>query len=99
MKKLLSVLFLVMSTTAFANPYHGHGLRHHGHWHGGYGNWVAPAIVGGVVTYVLTRPQPAPVVVEQQPVIVQPQQNCTAWKEIQKPDGTIYRERTCYGVQ
>jgi len=99
MKKLLSVLFLVMSTTAFAGSYHGHGLRHHGHWHGGHGNWIAPAIVGGVVTYVLTRPQPAPVVVEQQPVIVQPQQNCTAWKEIQKPDGTIYRERTCYGVQ
>jgi hypothetical protein len=97
MKKLLTVLFLITSTTAFANPYHGHGFRPHGHWQGGYNNWIAPAIVGGVVTYVLTRPQP--VVIEQQPVIVQPQQNCTAWKEIQRPDGTIYKERTCYGVQ
>ena len=98
MKKLLTVLLLTVSASAFAQ-HHGHGFRHHGHWQGGYNNWIAPAIVGGVVTYVLTRPQPAPMVVEQQSVIVQPAQTCTEWREIQTPEGKTYKERTCYGVQ
>jgi hypothetical protein len=28
-------------------------------------------------------------------VYIQRQTVCTEWKEIQHPDGTIYRERTC----
>jgi hypothetical protein len=99
MKKLLTVLLLTASTTVFAGPYYGHGIRYHGYWHGGHNAWIAPAIVGGVVTYVLTRPQPAPVIVEQQPVIVQSAQTCTEWREVQTPEGKTYRERTCYGVQ
>ena len=51
-----------------------HGFEHRG-YHGYYGNnwgWVAPAVIGGAVVYAATRP---PVVVQQQPVIVQPSQS------------------------
>ena len=87
-------LMLMISVPVMAH-HHGHGFRHH-HWHGGVNNnWVAPAIIGGVVTYVLTRPAPQPVVIEQQPIILQQQTVCSSWKELQQ-DGTILRERTCY---
>ena len=73
----------------------------HGHWEyrGGSWNWMAPAVVGGVIVYEATRPpvyvQPAPpVVIQQQPVIVQ-SQNCSPWTQIQNPDGTITTTRTC----
>lgn len=99
MKKIALALALFASVPAMA-----HG-PHHGYWrHGGGGwNWVAPAIVGGVIGYEIARP---PVVV-QQPVIVQPQpvpvpqpyivqgQNCSPWTQIQNPDGTITSTRTC----
>ena len=108
MKKVLAVLLLTLAAVpAMAQHYHGHGFRHHGHYYGGNGNWVAPLIIGGFVgaaiannrqqeTIVLQQP---PVVVQQQPIIVQQQSGCTSWREIQSADGTIYRERTCYGVQ
>ena len=63
MKKLL--LTILISFASVAQAQH----RHHGHHHGGYNNWIAPLIVGGVVTYALTRPQP---VIVQQPQIIQP---------------------------
>jgi len=94
MKKFMLTLLLLISVPAMAQ-HHGHGLRHH-HWHGNANNWVAPAIIGGVVTYVLTRPTPQPVVIEQQPIILQQQTVCSSWKEVQQQDGTILRERTCY---
>lgn len=72
MKKLvlaLSLLTLVGSASAHE------GFRHGGYYHGGcWGcNWVAPAIVGGVIGYELSRPHyyEQPVVIQQQPVIVQ----------------------------
>lgn len=44
-------------------------VRHYGYGgHGGGWNWVAPAIIGGIVGYELGRPQ----VIQQPPVIVQP---------------------------
>ena len=92
---------LLVSIPAMAQ-HHGHGFRHHGH-HGYYygggvnGNWVAPLIIGGVVTYALTRPAPQPVIVEQQSTVIQTQiSTCTEWKEIQSSDGRVYKERTCY---
>ena len=109
MKKLFITLILACATLpALAQPYHGHGFRHHGH-HGYYygggvnGNWVAPLIIGGFVgaaiannrqqeTIVLQKPS---VVIQNPPVYVQRQTVCTEWREIQNPDGTIYRERTC----
>ena len=94
MKKLLTVFLLMLSTSAFAQHHH------YSHYRGGYNGWIAPIIIGGVIGYELNRPRVVyenyPVVVQQQPVIIQqPQQVCTEWKEIQQPDGKIYRERTC----
>ena len=70
MKKLflaLSLLALVGTATAHE------GFRGYrgGYYHGGcYGcGWVAPALIGGVIGYELTRP--TTVVVEQPPVYVQ----------------------------
>lgn len=61
-KTILAVLF------GLASVAHAHGPSHH--YHGGHwGNWVAPAIIGGVVTYAITRPQPQPVIIQQPPVI------------------------------
>ena len=98
MKKVILALALLTSASAFAQHYgHHHG---HGHWHRGNNGWVwvAPTIIGGIIGYEIARNQP-PVVV-QQPVIVQNQglpqvQQCSPWTEIQNPDGTITRTRTC----
>jgi len=102
MKKLLALLLITVSMSAMAQ----HGLRyhhHHGYYSGPNYNWVAPTIIGGVIGYEIARNQ-QPVIVQQQPVIVQqPQptiyygqtQNCTVWTEVQQPDGTITRTRTC----
>ena len=91
MKKIIAVLLLTVSTAACA---HGHG-----HWrHGGGGwEWVVPAVIGGAVVYSVTRPPvyapPQPVIIQQPPIIVQ--ENCSPWTEIQNPDGTVTRTRTC----
>lgn len=68
MKKLLAITFvglMSVTTVSQANPYHRH---HHGH-HNRY-DWVAPLVIGGVVTYALTRPQP--VIIQQPPVVYYP---------------------------
>jgi hypothetical protein len=70
-KMLLGFTLLAVAGSAMADGYyHGHG--------GGYyrtgGNWVAPAIIGGIVGYEMGRPRyvyEAPPVVVQQPVIIQ----------------------------
>jgi hypothetical protein len=87
MKKVVAVLILALSATTAMAQHHGYGHRHHGGYRGG---WVAPAIIGGVIGYSLSRPyyEPyyaPPVVVQQPPVIysqpapvvVQPQ--CTRY--------------------
>ncbi len=98
MKKLfLSLILTIATIPAMAQHYHGHH-GHRPHYRPGHG-WVTPMILGGVVTYVLTRPDP--VVIQQPPVIVQPNPtviqnpNCTPWTETQNSDGTITRTRTC----
>ena len=69
MRKLIAVLALSLASVgASADPYHHHG--HRGGYYGPRSDWVAPLIVGGIVTYALTRP--APPVVVQQPVPVYP---------------------------
>jgi len=73
-KTLLALSLLVLFGTASAQA---HGPYRMGGWHGGYygcgGCWVAPALIGGVVGYELSRP--STVVVEQQPSVIvqQPQ--------------------------
>ena len=92
MKKILFFILLGLSAQTYA-----HGP--HGYWrHGGDNRWfwVAPAIIGGIVTYEVTRP-PQTVVIQQpapQPQVVQGQ-NCSPWTQIQNPDGSITTTRTC----
>lgn len=68
--KLLQTLTLasliLVSGTSQANPNHH---RHHGYYN--RYDWVAPLVIGGVVTYAITRPQ-QPVVI-QNPPNIQPQ--------------------------
>jgi len=71
MRKFLLALALVgIATTASAQHYGYH--RHNSH----RGSWVAPALIGGVIGYGLTRnyyePYYAspPVVVQQPPVVI-----------------------------
>jgi len=64
MKKIIAILLLTMSASTFAHGYY----RSFGY----HNDWVAPAIIGGVVGYSIARPYYAqPVYV--QPVYVQPQ--------------------------
>ena len=98
-KSMIAVIALTLSGAAVA---HGQRHFHHRPYHGpvyNYGyNWVAPLVIGGAVTYALTRP--APVIVEQ-PVVVQqvPQTintiQCSEWREVMQADGTVVKERTC----
>jgi len=103
MKKLLILSLMLISLSASAQ-------HRHGHWrHGGSNTWfwVAPTVIGGVVAYEIARQQ-QPVVIQQvptcaspgircsyeiQPIQVQP--ICSTWTEVQHPDGTITRTRTC----
>ncbi len=103
MKKLIIGLFAALILIpAFAQHRH-HG--HHGHWrhhpHYGWG-WTVPVIVGGaIIGYEISKANQSPVVVQQQPVIVQNPAtapaftSCSPWTETQNPDGTITRTRTC----
>lgn len=86
MKTALSAVAISLAFLAPAQAQH-HGHRHFGHHHAPrvvhhHGGWVAPLIVGGVLTYVLTnRPvqaEPAP------PVVVVPQ----------SPNGQIILQNT-----
>ena len=92
MKKLLVLVLLSASLTASAQ---------HRHWYGP--GWVAPLVIGGVIGYAVTRPQPVYVpayTVQPTPYYTVPMAPpsypmCTEWREVQYRDGTIARERTC----
>jgi hypothetical protein len=96
MKKLLVLTLLAVSMSAMAQ----HGFRPHHRYYPSYG-WVAPTLIGGVIGYEIARNQqvpyygyvPPPVIVQQVPQ--QYGQTCTVWTEVQQPDGTITRTRTC----
>jgi hypothetical protein len=62
MKKFLVGLVLASVATA------GFAQHHHGYY-GGRGNWVAPFVAGGLVTYALTQPQRT-VIIQQPPTVV-----------------------------
>ena len=95
MKKLLlafSLLSLIGSASA-------HGPYRMGGWHGGYyggcsGCWVAPAVIGGVIGYELTRPstvyvEPQPVVIQQSQPIVQAPPVGYHWQQMVDPQTGI----------
>ena len=68
-KVILSVTLALAAMSANAQWHHGGGYYRHG----GPGiGWAFPALVGGVIGYEIAK-QPAPVVVQQPPVVVQPQ--------------------------
>lgn len=102
--KILGITFLVIAGSASAQHFRHHG--HHGHWvhtYGGGSNLLPALIAGGIVGAAIANSRQTETVIVQQPsvilqnppVYVQRQPVCTEWKEIQTPDGTIYRERTC----
>jgi hypothetical protein len=101
MKKLVAVLLLAVASTSAMAQHHGH--RNHGHYgHNGYyrgNNWVAPAIIGGVIGYGLTRqyyePYYVPPVVVQPPVYVQPQPVCTRYIYQDQYGNTLREETRC----
>ena len=94
MKKLLLGLSLIsvfsISSAQAHGPYRSFGW-HGGYYHGGCGGcWVAPAVIGGVIGYELSRP--ATVYVEPQPIIVQQSQTVVQappigyhWQEMVDP--------------
>lgn len=91
MKILISSIALFFSTIAIAGPHHHHRhFYHHRHYSPPVVHWVAPAIIGGAVTYALTKPQPYTEIIVEQPVV-----QCTEWREVQQQDGSIVRERFC----
>jgi hypothetical protein len=98
MRKILATIVLALTaSTAMADGFHHRGY-HPGYYRPSY-NWVAPTIIGGVIGYEIARNQQPvyvqqPVYIQQQPVYVQ-QPICTVWTEVQQPDGTITRTRTC----
>lgn len=113
MKKLaLAIALLTTATVASAHGwergpgygYHyGHGgyggYGYHEHYHGG-ANWVAPALIGGIIGYELSQPRTVyvqPPVVYQQPQVVYPgnSQYCSPWTETVDQYGAVTRTRTC----
>lgn len=93
MKKLVALLLFAWAGSAWAG---GNHYNHHRHYHHRHYNWVAPAVIGGVVTYALTRPTyvappPPPVYYETQPYYTQPAPQCTRYV-YQDQYGNIQRE-------
>jgi hypothetical protein len=99
MKKLVAVLLLAVASTSVMAQHHSHRKHgHHNHYRGS--NWVAPAIIGGIVSYGLTRqyyePYYAPpVVVQSAPVYVQPAPVCTRYIYQDQYGNTLREETRC----
>ena len=87
-KVLAAGLLAVTSITALAHPPHSAHMHFQHRYSGNSGDWVAPAILGGLVVYAATRPA---VVVQPPP----PPPTCGPWVEIRNPDGTVTQSRTC----
>ena len=100
MKKFIAILLLALTAGTALAQHQGNYYRHNGSYYrhnGGYsGGWIAPLIIGGSIGYILNRP--APVVIEQPPVYVQPQPmvqpQCTRYTRYiyQDQNGQVIRE-------
>jgi hypothetical protein len=108
MKKLLALLLLTLSASAMAQHHGGGGHGYgRGHIHGSRGysagwgwGYSVPTVIGGLMVYeALRQPvyvQPNPVVIQEQPVYMQSvNPTCTPWTEVQNPDGSMSKTRTC----
>jgi hypothetical protein len=106
MKKLyvlIGFLFLTLVLPAQAQ-WHGHGVRHHGHYRGGpgWGYVVAPLIIGGIAGAAIANSrQPDPVilpppVVDQPPVVIPlgMKMVCTTYQYYTSRQGP-YEQRVC----
>jgi len=86
----ITSLMLTMPSLSLAQHRHGHNHFHHHHHHRyNYNNAIlGAAVLGGVVTYVMTRPEPAVVYSSSlpSPVIVQPQADVII-------DGVAYKKQ------
>lgn len=90
MKKFITsfVASIILSTPSLALAQHRHGFHHfhHHHHRHNYNNAIlGAAILGGVATYIITRPDPV-VVTQPTQVIVQPQADVII-------DGVAYRKQ------
>jgi hypothetical protein len=105
-KKILALVLVASAGTVWADGYREYRYHYHRpvivEQHSNT-DILFPLVVGGLVGAAIANqnqpqsaPQPAPVIIQREPVIVQQQTVCSSWKEIQTPDGQIYRERTCY---
>ena len=110
MKRILLTIALLSATGAVQAQHRHHGYyatgpAPHHHHYVRYVDRTGPIlgamVVGGLVGYAVSRPQP---VIVEQPVYVerpttvyveQPQPVCSQWREVQYSDGRIYRERIC----
>jgi len=99
MKKIITLVLLTVSVSAFADWHHG-GHHNGGHHRGGGNGWgwgpvLGGAVAGAVIYDIYNRP----IVVQQPQIVVQnppvQMQTCTPWTETQHPDGNITRTRTC----
>ena len=89
-KVLIAATIALTSLSSMAHGFNGPYVRYEHRYYGGGNDWVAPAILGGLVVYAATRPQ---VVAPPAPVVVTPV--CGPWVEIRNPDGTVTQSRTC----
>lgn len=97
MKKILLLILLTISTAVMSHGSHGY-WRHapSGGW-----SWVAPAVIGGVIGYEISKNNPPQTVIIQQPppFVIPPtivtEQVCSPWTQIINPDGTTTYTRTC----
>lgn len=94
--KILLALFL-MSTCMSAAAQHRH--HHHHHYHAHSNQWLAPAIIGGIVGYALAQPRPQIQYYNVPPVVqyyyAPPQPVCNTWV-YQNAWGQMVRETVCY---
>lgn len=79
---------LVLSMPSLALAQHRHGHHHYNHFYRYNSNSaiLGAAVLGGVVTYVMTRPEPAVVVSSPPPVVIQQQVDVII-------DGVAYRKQ------
>jgi len=111
MKKIAVItLLLLTSTSVMAHGWQGGyggyrgGYGHYeNHYNGGWGGFIGPALIGGVIGYELSQPrtvyqqpqviyQQAPIVVQQQPQIVTPQQPLYRKESIYDQSCGCYKE-------
>jgi hypothetical protein len=100
MEIVMKKLILALSLLAVIGTASAHGPHGIGGWRGGYygggcgGCWIAPAVIGGVIGYELTRPstiyvEPQPVVIQQSQPVVQAPPVGYHWQQMVDPQTGI----------